>query len=86
MDRLRAEGFIPAQHASQDLQGQAVRLTVDLPDASGTLFPAKIVFLDPEIDPVNAQVRIWAEIENQGLRLRPGMRATMTITPEPRKQ
>jgi multidrug efflux pump subunit AcrA (membrane-fusion protein) len=56
-----------------------VRLSVDLPDAPGTVFPGKIVFLDPEIDPVNAQVRIWAEVENTGLQLRPGMRASMKL-------
>jgi macrolide-specific efflux system membrane fusion protein len=44
-------------------------------------YPGKIVFVDPEIDPVNAQIRIWAEVENRGLRLRPGMRATMIVEP-----
>jgi multidrug efflux pump subunit AcrA (membrane-fusion protein) len=42
-------------------------------------FPGKIVFIDPEIDPVNAQVRVWVEVPNPGLRLRPGMRANMTL-------
>ncbi|MCL4201859.1 MAG: HlyD family efflux transporter periplasmic adaptor subunit [Pirellulaceae bacterium] len=79
IDRLRAEGYLPAQYARPDLQGKAVRLSVDLPDAPGTVFPGKIVFLDPEIDPVNAQVRIWAEVENAGLQLRPGMRASMKL-------
>lgn len=79
IDRLRAEGYLPAQFARPDLQGKAVRLSVDLPDAPGTVFPGKIVFLDPEIDPVNAQVRIWAEVENAGLQLRPGMRASMKL-------
>ena len=81
LDRLRAEGFLKAQDLAADLQGRRVRLTVDLPDRPGAEFAGKIVFLDPEIDPVNAQVRVWAEIDNQGLRLRPGMRAKMIITP-----
>ncbi len=81
IDRLRAEGFLKAQQASADLQGRPVRLTVDVPDAAGSEFPGKIVFVDPEIDPVNAQIRIWAEIQNEGLRLRPGMRAKMTVDP-----
>ncbi len=42
-------------------------------------FPGKIVFVDPEIDPVNAQVHVRVEIDNRGLRLRPGMRAKMQI-------
>jgi macrolide-specific efflux system membrane fusion protein len=79
LDRLRAEGFLKIQHFSDELQGRPVRLWVDLPNAPRTEFPGKVVFLDPEIDPVNTQVRIWAEVENRGLRLRPGMRATMIL-------
>ena len=78
IDRLRAEA-ISRHDAGPDLQGTAVQLKVDLPGAPGTLFPGKIVFLDPEIDPVNAQIRVWAEVENTGLRLRPGMRASMQL-------
>jgi macrolide-specific efflux system membrane fusion protein len=83
IDRLRAEGFLPAQDAGPGLQGKAVQLQIDLPGAPGTAFPAKIVFLDPEIDPVNAQIRIWAEVENTGLQLRPGMRASMLLDKKP---
>ena len=75
MDRLRAEGFLPAEYVSPDLQGTAVRLQVTPPNASPHDVPGHIVFVDPEIDPVNAQIRIWVEIENPELRLRPGMRA-----------
>ncbi|NUQ65726.1 MAG: efflux RND transporter periplasmic adaptor subunit [Pirellulales bacterium] len=79
LDRLRAEGFLPAKDVSPDLQGRRVRLLVDLPGQAGTEFAGTIVFLDPQIDPVNGQVRIWAEVENEGLRVRPGMRARMVI-------
>lgn len=79
MDRLRAEGFVPAAAVRRDLSGSPVRLIVDLPDHPGAKFPGKLVFLSPEIDPVNAQIRVWAEIENQGLQLRPGMRARMIV-------
>jgi RND family efflux transporter MFP subunit len=81
LDRLRAEGFLKTEHWSDQLQGRPVRLWVDLPKAPRAEFSGKVVFLDPEIDPVNAQVRIWAEVENAGLRLRPGMRATMALQP-----
>lgn len=79
LDRLRAEGFLRAQDLSPDLPGRRVRLQVDLPGRPGAEFAGKIVFLDPEIDPVNSQVRIWAELENQGLQVRPGMRAKMIL-------
>ncbi|TVS10102.1 MAG: HlyD family efflux transporter periplasmic adaptor subunit [Planctomycetaceae bacterium] len=79
IDRLRAEGYLSASDARPDLQGRPVRLRVDLPDGPGTIFPGKITFVDPEIDPVNAQTRIWVEVENTDLRLRPGMRASMKL-------
>jgi macrolide-specific efflux system membrane fusion protein len=50
-----------------------------MPHLQGQEFSGKVIFVDPEIDPINAQVRIWAEVDNQGLRLRPGMRAKMTL-------
>lgn len=83
LDRLRAEGFVKTDQLSDDIQGRPVRLVVDLPKAPATEYPGKIVFVDPEIDPVNAQVRIWAEVENPQLRLRPGMKASMVIERRP---
>ena len=79
IDRLRAEGFLDVRATAQDLSGCSVRLIVDLPGEAGAEFPGKLVFLSPEIDPVNSQIRIWAEIENQALQLRPGMRARMIV-------
>jgi macrolide-specific efflux system membrane fusion protein len=79
LDRLRAEGFLKLPVGSDDLNGRPVRLLVDLPQTQGQEFSGKVIFVDPEIDPINAQVRIWAEVENQGLRLRPGMRAKMIL-------
>jgi RND family efflux transporter MFP subunit len=82
IDRLRAEGFLAARHARLELVGSQVRLKVVGPDADGTEFPGQIVFVSPEIDPLNSQVRIWADIENSELKLRPGMQATLIVTPQ----
>jgi len=79
LDHLRAEGFLPSRYFSQELDGRAVKLIVDLPRNPAAEFAGKIVFLDPEIDPVNAQFHVWVEVFNQGLRLRPGMRAKMVL-------
>jgi macrolide-specific efflux system membrane fusion protein len=81
LDRLRAEGFLKARDVTPDLQGRAVKLAVDLPNDPGHEFPGKITFVDPEVDPVNSQVRVWVEVQNQDLRLRPGMQAKMVVTP-----
>ena len=58
-------------------------LTIDLPGGAGAKLPGKVVFVSPEIDPVNSQVNIWVEIDNEELRVRPGMRAKMTILVPP---
>ncbi len=79
IDRLRVEGFLNVNDVRGDLRDCRVRLAVDLPGAPAAEFVGKVVFLSPEIDPVNAQTRVWAEVENRDLRLRPGMRAQMTI-------
>ncbi len=55
------------------------RPQVSPPNASSHTVPGHIVFVDPEIDPGNAQIRIWVEIENPELRLRPGMRAWLDL-------
>jgi multidrug efflux pump subunit AcrA (membrane-fusion protein) len=83
LDRLRAEGFVKSEHSGEDLLGREVRLVIDLPKQRAAEFPGKVVFVDPEIDPVNAQVRIWAEVENGDLRLRPGMKARMVLHRKP---
>jgi multidrug efflux pump subunit AcrA (membrane-fusion protein) len=82
LDRLRAEGFLPARHASLDLVGSKVRLKLAGPDNQAMEFPGQIVFVNPEIDPLNSQVRVWADVENADLKLRPGMQATLVIEPK----
>jgi macrolide-specific efflux system membrane fusion protein len=84
LDRLRVEGFLSAQHASLDLVGSKVNLRLASAEGSTSAakpraFPGRIVFVSPEIDPLNSQVRVWAEIENTDLQLRPGMTATLTL-------
>ena len=79
LDRLRAEGFLGARHLSGDVDQWQTTLTVDLPGEPDAKLPGKVVFVSPEIDPVNSQVNVWVEIDNEELRVRPGMRAKMTI-------
>lgn len=79
IDRLRAEGFVDARQARGDWMDVPVIVTIRLNEDSTEEFSGKIVFVSPEIDPVNGQVAVWAEIDNRDLLLRPGLRATMTI-------
>jgi macrolide-specific efflux system membrane fusion protein len=79
VDRLKAEGFLPAQDVRDNLRDAPARLTVDLPGQAGATFNGKVVFVSPEIDPITGQVRVWAEIDNRDGKLRPGQQVKMTI-------
>jgi multidrug efflux pump subunit AcrA (membrane-fusion protein) len=81
IDRLRAEAFLNAHEVGGDLVGRPVTLSVDLPGASHTEFRGKIVFVSPEVNPVNGQFRVWAEIENRDQLLKPGLQGSMVILP-----
>lgn len=78
LDKLRVEGFLAAKHARADLVGgkATVKVTIDDEELE---FPGEIVFVSPEIDPINSQVRVWADVENADLVLRPGMQATLVL-------
>ncbi len=78
LDRLRAEGLVSGDQVRGDLKGRAVTLTVDV-DGRPTEFAGTVTFVSPEIDPVNGQVRIWAEVDNPDLTLRPGLHGSMVI-------
>lgn len=82
VDRLRVEGFVHAGLLVGELVGRKVTLAVDLPGTSGSEFEGTVVFVSPEADPVNKTVRVWAEVDNKKLMLRPGLSGNLTIHPE----
>jgi membrane fusion protein, multidrug efflux system len=82
VDRLRVEGFVQTRDLPGDLTGRRATLVVDLPGKTGAEFDGAVVFVSPEVNPVNGQVRVWAEVENPKLQLMPGLRGTLTIHPE----
>lgn len=81
MDRLRAEGFVPAADAQRITHRAPVQIIVELPGQGTRELSGEIVFISPEVNPVNGQVRVWAEFENHKNLIRPGLRGTMTIRP-----
>lgn len=83
IDRLRVEGFVSASQIEGPLVGSPVRFVVDLPGKKAAKFAGEMVFVSPEVDPVNGQVRVWAEIDNRDLVLRPGLRGRLTIQTGP---
>lgn len=77
--RLRAEGYV-------DAELRKPLLTVDSPslflrDSGGNVIErtGDIIFVSPEIDPVNQQVRFTVEFDNPDDAVLPGMRMTMHL-------
>lgn len=79
LDRLRVEGFLPATQGRLSLVGRPVRVEAMGDDGESLSLPGEVVFVSPEIDPINLQVRVWVEVANEALSLRPGMTATATV-------
>lgn len=73
---LKAEGFLSASLATRSLQGATVTVTTTNNEQTAI---GKLVYVSPEVDPISRQVRVWAEIVNSDLKLRPGQRVKMII-------
>lgn len=58
-------------------EGQGVEATVEA--FPGQTFPGKVAFIQPTLDPATRTVEVRFDLENPGLRLRPGMFATVTL-------
>ena len=79
LDRLRAEGFVDVAIASPALKSRAVRIEVTGIGARKKTLSGVITFVGQEVDPLNQQVRVWAEFKSPELDVYPGMTAEMTI-------
>lgn len=82
LDRLRVEAFVDGKRFGSELLQRRVQLRVELPPGNRpAVYAGRITFVSPELQPVTGQMRIWAEVENHDLQLRPGMRGQLTIEP-----
>lgn len=75
---LRAEGFLSAERATADLVGQPVQIQLNFGQRSLSI-RGKVTFVSSEIDPINMQVRFYAEFDNTELMARPGMSGSLVI-------
>ncbi|MCU0707278.1 MAG: efflux RND transporter periplasmic adaptor subunit [Pirellula sp.] len=78
IDRLRIEGFLLATDATKELLGKTAKVTVGVAGQSIEK-TAELVFISPEANPVNGQVRVFLEVDNRQGDLRPGLRPTVTL-------
>lgn len=78
LERLRIEGFINAEAISRHLVNQQAELTLVGVEESVPM-QCEVVFVNPDVNPVNNQARIYLEIANTQGKLLPGMRVHVKI-------
>lgn len=78
LHRLRAEGFLPAANAVPGLVGKPVNIQLNSAAAADSI-RGTVTFVSSEIDPINMQVRFYAEFDNANLVARPGMSGSLVI-------
>ncbi|MCA9130392.1 MAG: HlyD family efflux transporter periplasmic adaptor subunit [Planctomycetales bacterium] len=79
IDRLRIEGFVNSAAIEQELEGCEARVTVVKGHDDEHVIRGTVVFVSPDANPVNGQVRVFLEIENRDGSFRPGMRVKAVI-------
>ena len=82
LDRLRVQGFIGAEYLPSTVQGRKVHIQIPRANGSTIELESTVGFVSPEINPINKQRPVWAEIDNESLLLSPGMKAEMIILKE----
>ena len=95
-DVVRVEGFVSVMEAARVRPGDSVQARIDLerltglpkevvektlPELAEMTFDGKVMFIDPTVDIVTGDIRVWARVENPGNLLKAGLPATMTIHP-----
>lgn len=70
--RLRIEGLVSAKQASTLKVGQLA--SVEPVGENGSKSEAKLVFVSPEVNPIDSQVKIFLEVDNASQKWRPGFR------------
>lgn len=85
LDRLRIEVMLPATTDRGSLVGANALFepTIGGKASPAHRLPGKIVFVHPEIDAVNGQIRVWAEVDNKEGRLLPGDRGLLRLGASP---
>lgn len=83
LDYFRVEGFVTVSQASLALAGRDAEVQVSLGNETWEK-SGKVVFVSPEANPVNAQVRIIIEVpfstEKERLSFRSGLKCKATVS------
>lgn len=85
---MRVEGFVSVPESLLLRKGNPVTVAVTGLDAKAEgqrpYFTGRVTFVDPVVNEVSQQVRVWAEVENREDLLRDGLTAVMRIDPSTR--
>lgn len=79
LDRVRVETLLPARVAIPQLTGKQVEFVSAETIGIHSTYSGVVVFVSPEQDPVDGNVRVWIEVDNAMGRLRPGGRGHVTL-------
>lgn len=82
LNRLWVEGFVRVEDLSRCAEHSRVTVSIPLSTSEVIDVEGRIVYVGREVDPVNREVLIRAEIANDNLRLLPGMDGRMLIHAE----
>jgi membrane fusion protein, copper/silver efflux system len=82
LSRVWAEVDVPELDVPAVKPGLSLSLRMSaLP---GTTFPGKVKFYRPELDPATRTMKVYAEVPNPGLALKPGMLGSAVLASEPK--
>lgn len=79
LDRVHIHGMLNVRDFGPEVAGCLVTVEMVTPQNKTETFAGKLIFVSPEIDPINGDFRVVAEVENRQLLLRPGLSVSMTI-------
>jgi RND family efflux transporter MFP subunit len=81
IDRLRVEGFVAAEQAPLSLVGRPA--AVKLPNTpAADAIQGRVMFVSPDVNTINTQVRIFIEVSNADARFRPGLPVVASVAAE----
>ena len=79
IDRLRAEGWLGVEEASQIRPNQSAEVTIHTPNRDDVTLGGNVTFISLNSNPVDGKIRVWVEFENPNQSLRPGLLADVVI-------
>lgn len=78
LDRLKIQEYFPVDVANSNIKGAKATFS-----SQGKILKGEVVFVNPEINPLNATVEVWIEFANPKLSVRPGAKGAVQIFEAP---